>query len=69
MARVEKDVAVFVFLDPHAEVVEQLDEEIAQKRIGISRPHPRQHRLGRRRIEGVELEQPVAPFLHFQREG
>ena len=29
MARVEKDVAVFVFLDPHAEVVEQLDEEIA----------------------------------------
>ena len=68
VARVEKDIAVLVLLDPHAKVVEQFDQEIAQERIGVRRAHPLQHGLGGGRIERVEFKQPVATFFQLQRE-
>ena len=65
MARIQKHIPFFVLFDPHAEMVEQLDEEIPQKRICVHRPYACDHLLGHRRIKGVKFQQTIPTFLQF----
>ena len=66
MARIEKHIAFLVLFDPHAKMIEQLDEEITQQRIRIHRAYACDHLLGHRGIKGIEFQQTVPAFLHFQ---
>ena len=62
---IEKHIAFFVIFHAHAVVVENFGEALAQKGIGIGSAHFFDHAFGCFAIKGVELQQTVAPFLHF----
>ena len=68
VARIEEDVAFLVVFDADAEVVEQCDEEAAEERIGVGGADAVDDSAGFFGVEGVELEEAVAAFLHFLRE-
>lgn len=66
---VEEDVAVFVFFDAHAVVVEQFDEEAAPSRVGLGGAHLREEFFGGDGVEGGELEEAVAAAVELVLQG